>query len=526
MKLRTHEAGLLGLIVGLLCICAAGPAPAQEFLPPPYSPMQMQPPLLAPTQPSMSRGIFYLSAGVRFRNVNTFRFDSVVHSIGFSDPGVPPFGPSSSGSFGTGTGITGLQAYPVPPDTTPPINTDPRVNGIWIYQNGFIDPNDPGAFPNFACDDTHTCTTGGSAVWPDPAHPEQNLGRFVVVNPSVAGGGCCNGILMPRNTGSFVLDDAIGQTNAATVGGTTAVSFTRVIDGTYNSLTFVSDPAGPVISNFTSNEVASQVFQTTGLMFSNDSSVTKFWAPSFEVGVQYSDYFDFFSGFSFYNFGDSVQKTAVTQAPFQRFAFTDAFPFLGTQAANWPVGGFNSATTILTGTTTTGDPAAQEYEIVVNGTSRGIFPTRTFFLVSDPSQPSENFQETIAHRADFNVNEWRFGGRSWFPIWGVGRLGFAAGPLLNFVYYKLAGSRQVVSLGPNLPPGTVVDSVVAQVSDLQFKFGGFFGTDFEVYLGRSAFLTATAEYNISDKVRYQLLSVQTEFDPGGFSSYLAAGLRF
>jgi len=39
-------------------------------------------------------------------------------------------------------------------------------------------------------------------------------------------------------------------------------------------------------------------------------------------------------------------------------------------------------------------------------------------------------------------------------------------------------------------------------------------------------LTATAEYNISDKVKYQLLSVETEFDPGGFSSYLAAGLRF
>jgi len=234
--------------------------------------------------------------------------------------------------------------------------------------------------------------------------------------------------------------------------------------------------------------------------------------------MQYSDYFDFFSGFSFYGLSNSTSKTFVTSTDFRRRAFTDAFPFASVQEVNWPVPSFNSASTIV------GD-AATAYQISVDGPLRATYPTRTYFDLVDAGQPLETFQETMSHRADISTYEGRMGARSWVPIFGVGRIGVAAGSLFNLINYKLAGSRYVVSLGPAIP-GVVVENQAVTVSDFQFKFGGFIGTDLEVYLGRSGFVKASAEYAISDKMRYQLLSIQTEFDPGGFSSYLAAGLRF
>jgi hypothetical protein len=549
MKLRTHEAGLLGLVVGLLCIVAAGPASSQGVLPPPWSPNQMQPPFMAPTQPSMYRGIFYLSAGVRFRNINTFRFDSLPHDIAYRDNGVPPFGPDSTAynvpiPFGSGTGlintpttpISARPAYPVPtpvpanPTDGPPGGTppgDPRDTGVWFYLNGFIDSRWPPHVFSSTCDDPTSGTTipcpGGTNKWQDPADTAKPLGRSVV---TLGGTNCCAGVSHGHNSGSFLMTDLGTQPNNSSVPATTRLSWEWIINGTYNT---IIDPRGSGATP-TSNEVASQIWTIPGGVFANQEFGSKPWTPSFEAGVQYSDYFDFFTGFSFYNLSNSTTKTFVAPGQFRRRAFRDSFSFFGDQDAVWSGLEFNSAVDAI------GGEDAHQFQITPDGPSKSGYPTRTFFEVAQALQPGQEpvyFQETMGQRADIDTYELRFGGRSWFPIWGIGRLGVVAGPLFNFINYRLAGSRYVVSISPppaagqpGLPPGTVIENVVGIVSDTQFKFGGFFGTDLEVYLGNRGFLKASAEYAVSDKMRYQLLSIQTEFDPGGFNSYLAAGLSF
>jgi len=305
------------------------------------------------------------------------------------------------------------------------------------------------------------------------------------------------------------LNNPQGQANASTISGTTTVSFQLVIDGTYNATTGAA-----------SNEVASLIYRFNGGTFSGREFADRLWTPALEAGLQVSNYFDLFTGISFYGTAHSTNNIYTTQAQLRRRAFTDSFPFASDDTSAWPITPFDSANLQV------GSTSVHAYQVIVDGQSRGNFPTRTYFEVVDFGQPLENFQETISHSANINTYEWRFGARSWFPMWGLGRLGVTLGPLFNLINYNVDSARTVISLGPTLPAGTVTERIARSQNGNQVKFGGYAGADLEAFVGRLGFVKAAAEYSISGKLQYQLLSVQTEFNPGGFSSYFAAGLRF
>ena len=236
------------------------------------------------------------------------------------------------------------------------------------------------------------------------------------------------------------------------------------------------------------------------------------------MGVQVADYFSLFAGFSFYKLGRETTKTQVQPVDFMRRGFTDTFSFFSSDEGGLVIP-FDSHNTIANGN------PIQRYEVVPNGIAQGQYPTRLYFLTTDFNLPQENIQETISHRADLETYEFRLGARSWLPLFGMGSFGVSAGALGNIINYRLFGSRTVVSLGPTAP-GLILETPLASEKNMQFKVGGFLGSDLEVLLQRGCFVRGSVQYSLSDQFRAELLSVYTNFDPGGFSWSVAGGFRF
>ncbi|MGO9121346.1 MAG: hypothetical protein ACLQPD_27520 [Desulfomonilaceae bacterium] len=163
--------------------------------------------------------------------------------------------------------------------------------------------------------------------------------------------------------------------------------------------------------------------------------------------------------------------------------------------------------------------------VQVDGKFRNRFPTRTFFLIGDPTVAAENLQEDVTNKSDINLLELRWAGRSWVPLWGMGRFGFSLGAIGNAINYKINGTRTITSLGPSLT-GQVVFSETGNVDAWIANYGGFVGTDVELGV-RNFFVKASGDWHfIVPKFTYQLMSIETEFDPTGFSVAFLGGLRF
>ena len=73
---------------------------------------------------------------------------------------------------------------------------------------------------------------------------------------------------------------------------------------------------------------------------------------------------------------------------------------------------------------------------------------------------------------------------------------------------------------------SVLFSEAGDVNAWIANYGGFVGTDVELGT-RNIFVKASGEYNfIVPKFTYQLMSIETEFDPSGFSAAFQGGFRF
>ncbi len=122
MKLRKHicTAALLG--VALAFISVGTTAVAQG----------LQPPFMAPTPPSLNYGVFYFQAGAKYRNLHTFTMNVTGGpSTIVVSPGTVPFGPTTAGDFGVGTGKLGF-------DGTTGNAVTPLGLFAWVYDNGVI----------------------------------------------------------------------------------------------------------------------------------------------------------------------------------------------------------------------------------------------------------------------------------------------------------------------------------------------------------------------------------------------------
>jgi hypothetical protein len=250
----------------------------------------------------------------------------------------------------------------------------------------------------------------------------------------------------------------------------------------------------------------------------------KVWGPTFEFGYQFSNYFDLFYGFSWFNVKNSIGLSNTIQAQGARTTIVDTFPFVSDDNAPWPValGAFQSSQSINTASSST-----QNYHLATNSPLLGIFPTRQFLSQADASIPTEIIQETISNNAEFTPLENRFGARSWAPLWGLGRIGATLGTAIIPTYFKITGSASYIASGSSgaVAPGTVLSAQVLEHNDWRTLYGLFVGGD--LALGNTGyFLYASADYMWATNLNYELGAVATTFNPGGFTAGLNAGVQF
>jgi hypothetical protein len=240
------------------------------------------------------------------------------------------------------------------------------------------------------------------------------------------------------------------------------------------------------------------------------------------MGYQWSNYFDVFYGFSWFTASNSMSVTSVIQGEGSRTTITDTFPFLSDDTSPWPVFNFNSSNSVVNTTSTF------NYHISPNRSGQGILPNRQFGTVADASIVTEDIQETITNTAEFTPLENRFGVRSWAPLWGLGRFGAILGGAIIPTYYKITGSRTDIALGPAngaVAPGTVLVAQATENKEWRALYGGFVGAD--LFMGNTGyFLYGSADYMWANNLSYQLGTVTTIFNPGGFTAGLSAGIQF
>ena len=439
----------------------------------------LQPPFMAPTPPSLTYGVFYFQAGAKYRNVDTFRFDvSGTPNTIVVNPGTIPFGPTTAGAFGVGTGTTGFSG---------------GAGAIWIYDNGQVNsavtPDGVAiSEPNPTPPPTDIFCKGPDTVWSySVIQPE--LGRFQTL-----GTGGCAGFTVPQEIGSFSIVDPTTQVNnLASFAGTTAVTFTLALS---DSLAFKTNTTPD----------ADRVLQAAVV------------GPSFEMGYQFSNYFDLFSGFSWFTTSNSITLSDVIQGQGSLTTIIDTFPFVSDDTGAWPLTNFNSSEDGST---------ANIYRIAPDGPAQGVFPTRQFSTEPYAAIPIENIQETISNTAEFTPFESRFGARSWAPLYGLGRIGVTLGTAIIPTYYKISGSSSYIATGSSgtVAPGAVLSAQVRENKDWRTLYGLFVGGDLS--LGNTGyFLNASADYMWATALSYELGAVKTTFNPGGFTAGLNAGVQF
>jgi len=474
-------------LLAAIAMLVSGSAATAQFLPTPLP--------IIPAPWWLTSSGFYLQAGARYRSIDTLRIRQEQSQITYQEPGVPAFGPNVTGEFGTGTGVAG---YPTSPLLG---NLNPNLSGFWQYNNGFINSSAP-ADPSAAA---------GNFSYPQL--PEVMLGRFVY---TPVGGGATSAY----NIGSFQINDTFLQVDnpAGVAAATTRVSWSRVIDGTY--------PSG-------SPEMQSRLFDGTGFTF--DARFDPgLWTPSFEFGYQASNFFDVFYGFSSFNYDAAVSRSAVILANFGRRGFTDTFSFYSNLPNNWRIKDFNTASALqpcgdsglplCPGCSDCPDEFVANYRIWPDGVGQGVYPVRQFYEVFPADAPKENLREEINQKVDIGVHENRLGGRSWTPIYGIGRLGVSLGALLSPITYRISGTKRVTSLGPRLP-GTMFENAAEVQTGVWWNVGAFVGTDLQIQYG-SLFARGAVEYSLCRNQSASLFQVETTVNPGGFATLMSAGFTF
>ncbi|MGO9569218.1 MAG: hypothetical protein ACLP5H_16915 [Desulfomonilaceae bacterium] len=485
MKLRKHICPVALVVVALAFLSVGSHAFGQG----------LQPPFMAPTPPSLTYGAFYFQAGVKYRNVDSFRFDvSGASQTIVVNPGTVPFGPTTAGAFGVGTGKLGFDGVTAPTS--------------WFYDNGglFSTPTPPGAVITCAGPPVGTCSgpdltwsysTTGPIITGLTTATAPELARYVVGTTSAAP--CCvalgDSII---EIGSFSIVDPTTQVNnLGSLAGTTQVTYSLALA---DSLAFTTNTTPDI----------NRVLQAAAV------------GPSFEFGYQWSNFFDVFYGFSWFTTSNSMSLSSVIQGQGSRTTITDTFPFLSDDTSAWPIFNFNSSDSAV------GTTLVHNYRISPNGPGQGVLPTRQFSSVADATIPTEDIQANIFTSAEFTPLENRFGARSWAPLYGLGRLGATLGTAVIPTYFKITGSRTDVALGPvdgAVAPGTVLVNEAREYNNWTTLYGLFVGGDLS--MGNTGyFLYASADYMWATNFHYDLGAVTTTFNPGGFTAGLSAGMQF
>jgi hypothetical protein len=493
MKLRTHISPVASLVLALASLLLGSAAIAQQ-------PFLGAPPLMPPGRQSLVNDRFYIQAGAQFRNIQRFGFKKYAHPISFvQQVGVPPFGPTqdmvatTNGRFGNGTGIPGYPGLVANPTGNPA--ADPRISGIWDYNNGFINPL-------------------GDALWPNAGFsndPQLGLGQYRTstsgIDPGIfqladaytqmgTGTQAANNVVFPIQTGTTPLESAI-----------TSVRLRRIMDDT--------------VAISPENGTPSIMWQIMAAEIADRETNEQIWGPTFELGFQWTNLFDLFYGLSWFDLDRSVATEFHSVANLWREGFSDTFPFWGDNGDGLMVG------TFLSNLRPNGSNVNRQ--ILPNSPGQIGSPYRTFFTQVDPEgtavRPPVPVTEAVSAHTSVRVYENRAGARSWTPLYGLGRFGVTAGPVMNAIYYNTSAISTTTFFIPNLPPG-VVGPVATQKTEWLVSFGVFASVDIELTFNRY-FLKTNMQYSVSEeKQLVNAPDLQTNLNLSGFSSIIAGGLHF
>jgi hypothetical protein len=141
------------------------------------------------------------------------------------------------------------------------------------------------------------------------------------------------------------------------------------------------------------------------------------------------------------------------------------------------------------------------------------------FLTQEDTGGLGRIRETH-YKMRMEVYESRWGGRSWFPIFGFGRIATTLGITSSVVPFDV--DVEVVNSGGD----AVTTSQKGGHGDFFWHWGLIGGAEIEVdynrFLAKAAF-----EYSVGTRYEYEtLLGTTTEMNPAGFSMAFHGGMRF
>jgi len=292
-------------------------------------------PVFPITPTIMSTGRWYVTGGTRYRQIQRVSFDKTGTPGGFS----VPFGPSISGFFGSGGNTPGYPQYP-----TYNSADDPSMSGIWVYNNGVINPTNPNVNGTATADPNRNAPTFQTFSWTGVAPNQQTFTSTVETNPGDTAWSVLTYPTIGANvfnyndptttpptpnyvywfSGSFYASKAsqFGVYNPvtntwtpnATFGGSTSVRYDLNLNTEQNQ-TPQPPTQPPLLPTVGDDGFGPQAFDNW------------LWTPCLEIGLQTESMFDIFYSFSAFSFGNSFGKTVPAWIYPIANSFTDYYNF-------------------------------------------------------------------------------------------------------------------------------------------------------------------------------------------------------
>ena len=129
-----------------------------------------------------------------------------------------------------------------------------------------------------------------------------------------------------------------------------------------------------------------------------------------------------------------------------------------------------------------------------------------------------NFVADITYSLDMDGYETRGGVRSWYPLWGLGRIGATLGGFTTVIPFTVNVTRDASDGAGNSGSGSH--------DDVWIQIGLVGGLEAEIDLSR-LLVKAGVEYSWGSSHEYgTLFGTQTEMRPSGFNATFSGGYRF
>ena len=434
-----------------------------------------QSPFTPITPQMMSIGRWYISGGARWRQGQKVSFDKTPDSGGYT----VPFGPRVQSNFS--------------------FTRASNNSGVWIYNDGSIDPNNPQQNPQ----QSQTFIVGGNTTT-----VQTNPGDSAWTNSSSLGAQVFQWTdpitLTPYwsyyNVGSFSVQNINQFAPLIPTPPSPLATFDNATSVSYN-LAF--NRQGPTVTD-----------AFTSLAFDNS-----FWCPYVEIGFWSGDVLSIAYSFSAFSFSNSFQKNIpATYYPVAN-SLIDSYNFSSI--------GFNADGTPATPNTTPiyapfssiriGDSTSVQYSYLINPLSGN-----RVFLNNGVVVPPFAVTENLSVGLNANCYENRLAFLLMGPILPPYELGMSLGPVATLVHSTL--NYQKIILHPDNPDIVLLTNIGSSVKD-QWCFGAFGSLDLRVSL-RNTFFGCSIDYVSYLSTKHGLDDIQSTISPGGSSLSIGGGIRF